>query len=48
MDEPSRLAKRKHQITSLFAAAKAREAEYGGARAASQKSKAETAAKYGW
>jgi proline-rich protein PRCC len=42
------VAKRKHQITSLFHAAKAREAEYGAARAAGQKSKAETAAKYGW
>ena len=48
LDEPSKMAKRKHQITSLFHAAKAREAEYGAGRAAGQKSKAETAAKYGW
>ena len=42
------MAKRKHQITSLFHQAKLQEAQYMDARTAGMKSKAQTQAKYGW
>lgn len=46
--EPSKLAKRRHQISSLYSYAKAKELEQLEVRAAGVKSKAETAKKYGW
>lgn len=44
----SKMERRKHQITSLYHQAKMAELEMLDARASGQKSKAETARKYGW
>ncbi|PNH04046.1 putative calmodulin-like protein 2 [Tetrabaena socialis] len=46
--EGSKLAKRKHQIGTLLFNARMQELEQLEKRTAGQKSKAETAAKYGW
>lgn len=45
---PGKLAKRKHQIGSLYAHAKLKELEDFERRAAGMKTKAETQSKYGW
>ena len=42
------MAKRKHQIGTLFHAAKLKELEILEGKAAGMKSKAETQGKYGW
>jgi proline-rich protein PRCC len=47
-DGPGKVAKRKHQITSLFHQARLAEAEYAAGTGRGAKTKAETQAKYGW
>lgn len=46
--DPTKLAKRRHQIGSLYHYAKQKELEQMEVRAQGSKSKAETKKKYGW
>lgn len=46
--DPSKMAKRRHQISSLYHYAKQKELEQLEVRAAGSKTKAETQRKYGW
>jgi proline-rich protein PRCC len=46
--DPSKMAKRRHQISSLYHYTKQKELEQLEVRAAGSKTKAETQRKYGW